>query len=117
MNPSESQTPREYPLEDALKPECDAIRADLEAIEKRIRALLPRDGTQTSYEWLTRLPAFHSWLKDRSGTISGDALAEVRDHQMLAVRAIEDARMRLGKVLQHSRDGVSVYDQPKPVVP
>jgi hypothetical protein len=30
---------------------------------------------------------------------------------MLAVRHIEDARMRCGKVLQFSGDGVSIYDK------
>lgn len=33
----------------------------------------------------------------------------------LALRHVEDARMRLGKVLQYGRDGVSIYDrQPEP---
>lgn len=30
---------------------------------------------------------------------------------MLAVRHLEDARMRLGKVMQYLRDGVSSYDK------
>lgn len=103
----------EYPLEAALKPGCDALRDELGAIEKRVRALLPQ-GSPRNYEWLAGHPGFQEWMAGRSGSISGDALAEVQDHQMLAVRAIEDARMRLGKMLQYARDGVSVYDKPTP---
>lgn len=36
---------------------------------------------------------------------------EVHDHMMLAVRHLEDARMRLGKAIQYSGDGVSCYDK------
>jgi hypothetical protein len=36
---------------------------------------------------------------------------EVRAQLTLAVRAFEDARMRLGKALQYAGDGVSVYDR------
>lgn len=35
---------------------------------------------------------------------------EMKANVMLAVRHIEDARMRMGKALQHAEDGVSVYD-------
>ena len=38
---------------------------------------------------------------------------EMKANAMLAVRHIEDARMRLGKVLQHAGDGVSIYDKNK----
>lgn len=37
--------------------------------------------------------------------------AEMKANLMLAVRHLEDARMRLGKVLQYARDGVSSYDR------
>lgn len=36
---------------------------------------------------------------------------EVRAQLTLAVRALEDARMRLGKALQYAGDGVSIYDR------
>jgi len=36
---------------------------------------------------------------------------EMKAHIMLAVRHFEDARMRLGKVLQYADDGVSIYDK------
>jgi hypothetical protein len=32
-------------------------------------------------------------------------------HAMLALRHIEDARMRIGKVIQYADGGVSVYDK------
>lgn len=37
--------------------------------------------------------------------------AEMIAQSKLALRHIEDARMRLGKVLQYGRDGVSIYDR------
>jgi hypothetical protein len=36
---------------------------------------------------------------------------EVKENIMLAVRHLEDARMRLGKVIQYSGDGISKYDK------
>ena len=36
---------------------------------------------------------------------------EMKAQLMLAVRHLEDARMRFGKVLQYSGDGVSIYDK------
>lgn len=37
--------------------------------------------------------------------------AEMKEQLMLAIRHVEDARMRLGKVLQYAGDGVSIYDK------
>ncbi len=39
---------------------------------------------------------------------------EVKAHLMLAVRHLEDARMRLGKAIQYSGDGVSCYVKKMP---
>lgn len=36
---------------------------------------------------------------------------EMKAQLMLAVRHLEDARMRFGKVLQYAGDGVSIYDK------
>lgn len=80
----------EFPIEDLLKPECDSLRADLLAIEKRCREL----------KFLVR-----------NRDMGADP--EVYANAMLAVRHIEDARMRLGKVLQYARDGVSCFDHAK----
>lgn len=38
---------------------------------------------------------------------------EVGANLMLAIRHLEDARMRLGKVIQYAGDGVSCYDKQK----
>lgn len=37
--------------------------------------------------------------------------AEMKANIMLTVRHLEDARMRLGKVLQYAGDGVSILDK------
>lgn len=36
---------------------------------------------------------------------------EMHEQAMLAVRALEDARMRLGKVCQYATGGISIYDK------
>ena len=36
---------------------------------------------------------------------------EMEEQTMLAVRALEDARMRCGKILQYADDGVSIFDK------
>lgn len=81
-----------YPIEAAIKPECDQLRQDLKALEDRVRELsLP--------VWERGVPGIHS---------------EVYANKMLVIRHIEDARMRIGKMLQYARDGVSIYDKPQP---
>lgn len=63
---------------------CNEMRASLLAIEKRVRDLVAS-------------PALSS--------------GEEKAQAMLAVRHLEDARMRLGKVIQHgSGGGVSCWD-------
>ncbi len=79
-----------FPIEDALKPECDSIRADLLAIEKRAREIVAKQEEATD-----------------------DGANERYISAQLAVRHIEDARMRIGKVLQYSRDGISCFDHTK----
>lgn len=91
-----------FPVELALKPECDDLRRELKAIEDRIRLLERKtweaieatvDGPLTQNEW------------DRGG--------EMLRHQGLALGHVEDARMRIGKILQYARDGVSCFDHTK----
>lgn len=38
--------------------------------------------------------------------------SEMKANIMLAVRHLEDARMRLGKLCQYAEDGVSILDKP-----
>jgi hypothetical protein len=40
--------------------------------------------------------------------------AEMIANMTLALRHLEDARMRLGKVVQYAGDGVSKFDKPDP---
>ena len=63
----------------------DRLRGDILAIEKRVRALVPQAG--------------------------GGNPGEVRANLTLSFRHLEDARIRLGKAIQHSGDGVSCYDK------
>ncbi len=47
----------------------------------------------------------------RSEQAYPDQHGEMKAQIMLAVRHFEDARMRLGKVLQYADNGVSIYDK------
>lgn len=38
-------------------------------------------------------------------------LEEMKAQTMLAIRALEDARMRCGKILQYADNGISIYDK------
>lgn len=79
-------------MEETLKEKCDRLRARLKQVEAEARAIKEHhDFTQAD-----AYPGQH-----------GEMIAQ----SMLAVRHIEDARMRLGKVLQYAGDGVSVYDK------
>jgi hypothetical protein len=77
-------------MDETLKQKCDRLRSQLHDIELEVRRL--RDHPEVRR------------------TVEGQN-AEVIAQSMLAVRHIEDARMRLGKVLQYSGDGVSIYDK------
>jgi hypothetical protein len=76
----------------SLKSECDDLRAQLRAIEIRCRSIKDH-------------PVFKG--EQAYAGQHGEMIAQ----SMLAVRHIEDARMRIGKVLQYSGDGVSIYDK------
>lgn len=66
-------------------------------------------------ESLKRLEVEVRQLKEQPAMKYPDVYAgqhgEMIAQSMLAVRAIEDARMRIGKVLQYAGDGVSIYDK------
>lgn len=78
-------------MEQELKEICDGLRKELLVIETTVRALKNRDD----FKGPDAFPGQH-----------GEMIAQ----SMLAVRHLEDARMRLGKVLQYARDGVSILD-------
>lgn len=52
---------------------------------------------------------YFSAPKEQTPEGAGEAIANI----MLAYRHLEDARMRLGKVIQAVDGGVSIYDKPK----
>lgn len=63
----------------------DRLRGEILAIEKKVRALVP--------------------------VVGGGNPGEVKANLTLSFRHLEDARLRLGKAIQHSGDGVSCYDR------
>jgi len=67
------------------KADYDRLRAEILEIEKKVRALVPQAG--------------------------GGNPGEVKANLTLSFRHLEDARLRLGKAIQHSGDGVSCYDR------
>jgi len=80
-------------MEESMKDACNRLRADAKKVETQTRALME-----------------HSRFKDPEN-FKGQH-SEVKASIMLAVRHLEDARMRLGKAIQYSTaDGVSVFDK------
>lgn len=67
---------------------ANSLRADLAHTEKEIRNLVDR---------LKSPPVFQS----QNPVLAGEAIAQA----MLALRHVEDARMRIGKVLQYGVQG------------
>ena len=74
-------------MEEQLEEVCNRLREDLLDVEKQVRVM--RTGM--------------------TGRAAHD-LAECIAQATLALRHVEDARMRLGKVIQHATNGVSIYD-------
>jgi hypothetical protein len=46
-------------------------------------------------------------VEDQEGFNRGECIA----HAMIALRSVEDARMRIGKVIQYADGGESIYDK------
>lgn len=83
---------------------CDELRVELKMVEISLRALLrhknmPLDASG-NFRVLEKFP--------------GQG-AEMKAQTMLAVRHVEDARMRIGKILQYADDGVSILDKLPPI--
>jgi len=81
---------------DALRKAVQPLREAARVLAGDVKALKATDG------------AVQRCISDTEDR--GEAIANV----MLAYRHLEDARMRLGKVLQAADGGVSVYDRKKP---
>lgn len=82
----ELQTGRHLPF----KEQCGRLRGEIQAIGDKVRDL--------------RIAATERPLEE-------DEVGELRANVMLAYRHLEDARMRIGKVLQVWEGGVSIYDK------
>lgn len=68
--------------------------------------------TAVANDLRARLLSIEEDVRELLCEIVGGSEAEAWDQALLSIRHIEDARMRLGKVIQHSGDGVSIYDKP-----
>ncbi len=78
--------------EQEFKNICNMARRELKDQEVRLRALLADDIYLGEQKY-------------------GNQHGEMKAQTMLAVRHIEDARMRVGKILQYAGDGVSILDK------
>lgn len=92
MNPEEEATPTAAPT---LVGECNMVRGAIKDLEKTCRALKDKIVADS---------------RGREDAFPGQA-SEMLGQITLAFRHLEDARMRVGKVIQYAGDGVSVYDK------
>ncbi len=67
---------------------CNELRSEIGQIEKQVRLL----------------------AKELMDAPNAEFAGEMKANLMLAVRHLEDARMRLGKVIQAKNGGASCYD-------
>lgn len=79
-------------MSETVKTIATELRAQLLDIEKRVRAVADHEDFKGEQAFAGQ---------------HGEMIAQSK----LALRHVEDARMRLGKVLQYGRDGVSIYDR------
>jgi hypothetical protein len=75
-----------------MKELCEQFRGECKEIEKKTRALME-----------------HDTFKEEQAFFGQHG--EMKANIMIAVRHLEDARMRFGKVIQYSGDGVSIFDK------
>ncbi len=77
---------------------CDELRTEIEEIGKRTRALQHH-------------PVFsqNSAYPGQQGEMKANMM--MKANIMLSYRHLEDARMRVGKILQAADDGVSILDK------
>jgi len=76
-----------------IRGQCDALRVDLNESVRKLRYL-------------------RSFIDDgRYFDAYPGQMDEVLSQTMLALRHCEDARMRVGKVLQYADNGTSIYDR------
>lgn len=80
--------------ETPLKEMCDGLRVEIKQTADKVHALLSHSEFNTIEEY----PGQGS---------------EMKANIMLTYRHLEDARMRVGKILQAAGDGVSILDKPR----
>ena len=79
-------------MEEELKQQCDSMRQQIKEVGSQVLALKKHIDPDPEQSYVGQ---------------HGEMIANI----MLAYRHLEDARMRLGKVLQAQDGGVSVYDK------
>lgn len=81
-------------MEEKLKKQCDDLREQIKVVGTTVLALKA-----------------HSDFAGNEGYVGqhGEMIANI----MLTYRHLEDARMRVGKILQAAGDGVSILDKPE----
>lgn len=84
-----------------MEKECDKLRVEIEGIKVKTRNLMDDSMFQAAAG---------------GEVLDGADYGEMKANIMLVFRHLEDARMRLGKVIQAMRGGTSVYDK-KPEAP
>jgi hypothetical protein len=77
-----------------VKEICDKLRVDIKGTGDLVRVLLTHPETEAEDEYPNQR-------------------SEMKANIMLAYRHLEDARMRVGKILQAAGDGVSILDKEK----
>ena len=81
-------------MEENLESACERLRGNVRDIGKEVKALMD-----------------HSDFKGEQA-FNGQH-GEMKANLMLSFRHLEDARMRLGKVMQQIQGGVSIFDRDK----
>jgi len=82
-----------------IDPVCDELRKDIQALKERVADLHNSSVFDAPGGILSR------------GNVPEDQHCNMHANITLVFRALEDARMRLGKVMQASQGGVSILDK------
>lgn len=79
-------------MEEKLEETCSCLRKDIKLLEETTRRLLD-----------------HGMFRNEQAF--ANQFSEMKANIMLTVRHLEDARMRVGKILQYADDGISILDK------
>lgn len=79
--------------ETPLKEMCDSLRKEIKQTADKVHSLLSHSDCEAE-------------------NVYPGQRAEMKANIMLTYRHLEDARMRVGKILQAADDGVSILDKP-----